>query len=178
MCGVAALFAGKIVDQYYPTEMVGRFFNFLGTIPAWYLEPVGVPRLLLFDLVLALVAALVFIAWKKFIHYRDEKASITQIPIPKPELEVTGEQRHLLKVIADATNARVPLTVRKILDFAGMDQLNFDHALHELECNHLIRTYVNYQKGKMIQLSPAGTKYVLDESLAHKKEARGFGGSR
>ena len=178
VCGVAALFAGKVVDQYYPTEMVGRFFTFLGTIPAWYLEPIGVPRLLLVDLVVALVAALGFIAWKKFVNYRDEKASVTPVPILKAELEVTAEQRHILKIIANATNAGVPLTVKKIFDFAGMDQLNFNHAFHELENSSLIRTYVSYQKGKMLQLTPTGTKYVLYENLAHKKEARGFGGSR
>ncbi|WP_353740754.1 hypothetical protein WHX55_15750 [Pseudomonas fluorescens] len=178
VCGVAALFAGKVVDQYYPTELVGRFFTFLSTIPAWYLEPVGVPRLLLVDLVVALIAALGFIAWKKFVHYREEKASEAPVPMLKPEVKVAEEQRHVLTVIANAINAGVPLTVKKIFDFAGMDQLNFNHALHELQNNSLIHTYVSYQKGKMLQLTPAGTKYVVDHDLAHKRIVNEFGGQR
>jgi predicted transcriptional regulator len=99
------------------------------------------------------------------------------LPDQAPVVKVVGARKQLLKVIADATNAGVPLTVKKIFDFAGMDQLNFNHALHELENNNFVRTYVSYQKGKMVQLTPLGTKYVLDESLAHKNEVKGFGGS-
>jgi predicted transcriptional regulator len=170
--------AEKVVDQYYSTEGVGGFVTFLASIPSWFMQSVSVPLLVLIMMVAALVLSLGYVAWMIYSKRFDKEVSKAKLPAPKPELIVTNDQRQVLKVIADATNAGVPLTIRKIFDFAGMDQLNFDHALNELQINGMVRAYDNFQKGRMVTLTPVGIKFVLDENLAHKKEVGGFGGSR
>jgi predicted transcriptional regulator len=175
---VALIIIGKVVEQFYPTEAVGAFFSFLAGIPAWFIQPVGVPLLVLLGLLIALGASIGYIAWTIVNKRFGEEASKAKLPAPKPELIVGDEPRRVLKVIADATNAGTSLTVKRILDFAGMDQVNFNHALYELENNSLIRTYASYQKGKMVQLTPTGTKYVIDHDLAHKRVVGQFGGQR
>ncbi|WLH55660.1 hypothetical protein [Pseudomonas sp. FP2294] len=170
--------AEKVVDQYYPSEGMGAFFSFLAGIPAWFIQPVGVPLLVLLVLLIALGASLGYIAWMIYSKRVDKEVLKSKLPAPKPALIVSDEQRLVLKVIADTTNAGVPLTIRTIFDFAGMDQLNFDNALNELQINRFIIPYDNFQKGRMLQLTPAGTKYILDENLAHKRIVKEFGAPR
>lgn len=165
------------IDRYFNEISVKELVDgFALEAKAWLVQPVSFALVWLIVGVAALVLSLSYIALLIYRQRVDEASSKVALSKSKPKWTVTDEQRHFLKVVTDATNAGVPLTLKKIFDFAGMDQVNFDHARNELEINRYIQTYDNFQKGRMLQLTPAGTKYVVDEGLAHKEIVKGFGG--
>lgn len=165
------------IERYFNEISVKEIIDgFLIGAKAWLIQPVSFELVWLIVGFTVLVLSFGYIAWMIYRRRVEERNSKIVLSKSKPKWTVTDEQRHFLKVITDATNAGVPLTLKKIFDFAEMDQVNFDHARNELEINRYIQTYDNFQKGRMLQLTPAGTKYVVDEGLAHKKIVKGFGG--
>ena len=179
--------AEKVVDQYYPTEGMGGFVTFLAAIPSWFMQAVSVPLLVLILLGGGLIAALGYIAWKRIGQKSSDEAPVARLPLSvfvpgvaraqKTELMVSKEQRQVLAVIADVTNTGLPLTIKIVSDYAGLDRINFDHALNELQNNGLVNNYFGFEKGEMLRLTPAGIKYIIDEGIARKNESKGFGKS-
>lgn len=164
-----------VIERYINEISVKELVDgFLIWAEACLMEPVSVALVWLIVGAAAVALSLSYAAlliYRKRVNEANSKATLS-----KPKWTVTDEQRHFLKVVADATNAGVPLTLKKIFDFAGMDQVNFDHARYELENNFYIRTYNHFQKGIMLMLTPEGLKYVMDHDLAHKRIVSGFGG--
>jgi hypothetical protein len=167
------------IDRYFNEisvkELADRFA--LGA-KAWLMQSVSFALVWLIIVAAVIVLSFSYIALLTHRRRIDEENSKAALSKVKPKWVVSEEQRHFLKIVADATNAGVPLTLKTIFDFAGMDQVNFDHARYELEKNFYIQTYNHFQKGRMIQLNEAGLKYVVDHDLAHKKIVSGFGVQR
>lgn len=153
------------IDKYWETAFVQGVIQFFLSLPSLAVAPVGVPLWITVLGVLMLVGALWGLGWM-ILQRRSERFD-PHAPMPYLSLfhEVTGPQKRVLSYLACAANSNQRVTTRSLHEAAGLDKLNFDHAIHQLESNDYINTYKNYTAGNQAELTAKGRQYVVENKM-------------
>lgn len=175
LSGAGALFLvvfGVALTEYWKSEFVQGIIQFVLNIPAMLVAPVGVQLWLVIVaasvIAYVILKAVVIATNQKFERLRPTESVADPVAdILAPELlhDVTDEQKKVLAFLANAADVQEYVKIKVIHTSIGLGSLVVDHAVNQLLDNGFLLLQKNYHTGNLVELSPKGKKYVVENAI-------------